>query len=101
VLGAFPAAALVALCYRFPIPLGGYQSGPQAMLLSVVAVIVYGLLGGFVLLAALGAAGGALAHRLAGASPRTVVRLTIGFAAAIDLVAVLALATLDKFIGPW
>ena len=100
-LGAFPAAAFVALCYRFPIPFSGYESGLMAVPSSLLAVAFYELYGGFVVLAALGAAAGLAANRLASGDARRERRLTVTFALAGDLVAVIILAVLDKFIGNW
>lgn len=101
VLGAFPVAALVALCYRFPIPFSGYESGPMAVPRSLFAVVFYGLIGGFVVLVALGAAAGTAAHLLAGPDARRERQLTLTLALAGDFVAMMTLAVLDKIIGPW
>jgi hypothetical protein len=100
-LGAFPLAALVALCYRFPIPFSGYESGLMAVPLSLLAVAFYELFGGFVVLAALGAAAGIAANLLANGDARRERWLTLTFALAGDLVAVILLAVLDKIIGNW
>jgi hypothetical protein len=43
----FPFAALCGLVYRFPVPFAGYLSGVMAMPLALLAVVVYGILGGF------------------------------------------------------
>jgi hypothetical protein len=101
VLAVFPLAALVALCYRFPIPLSGYESGPNAALRSVAAVIFYGFVGGFIVVALLGAASGASAHRLAGSDNTKKLWLTLALVLVGDLLAVMLLAVLDKFIGNW
>ena len=99
-LGAFPVAALFALLYRFPVPLAGYLSGLDAVGPSVIGVVVYGALGGFPLLGALGAIGGAIAYN--GARPRQASRrLLFGIAAGADVLGVGTLAVLDKIIGPW
>ncbi len=94
-------AAIVALCFRFPIPFSGYESGPSAVLRSLFAVAFYGMLGGFVVLAALGAAAGAVASWLAGHDDRRRRQLTFIFALAADFVSVMILAVLDKIVGPW
>lgn len=101
VLLAFPLAALCALVYRFPIPFSEYESGLAAMPRALLAVVFYGILGGFPLLLALGAIGGAAAYKLAGPVSQPVRRLTLAISAAIALVAVILLAILDKIIGPW
>jgi hypothetical protein len=102
ILGAFPLAALVALCYRFPIPFSGYESGPRAVPRSLIAVVLYGLFaGGFIVLAVLGAAAGTAAKLLVGPDARRERWLTVTFALAGDLVAVMILAVLDKLIGKW
>jgi hypothetical protein len=101
ILGAFPAAAVVALCYRFPIPFHGYRGGPAAVLPSLFAVAFYGLAGGFALLALIGAAAGIAANLLAQREPRRERRLIIAFALAGDLAVAATLAVLDRIIGPW
>ena len=101
VLGAFPVAALVALVFRFPIPFTGYCSGLEAVLPSCVAVLFYGCIGGFPLLAVLGAVGGLAAFLIGRPDGKKTFRLTVAFALVVDLLATLILAVLDKIIGPW
>ena len=101
ILLAFPFAALCAIVFRFPVPFAGYESGWSAMPHALAAVRFYGALGGFPLLAFLGALGGAVAHRMGGAEPRRVWPRTISLAAAVALCAIILLATLDYIIGPW
>ena len=64
-VASFPISSLVALFYRFPLPMSTYASGTQAVIPSLVAVIFYGLMGGFVIVGGLGAFGGFIAHKLA------------------------------------
>src|SRR5207247_11256801 len=59
ILLAFPFAAVCAIVFRFPVPFAGYESGWSAMPHALAAVRFYGALGGFPLLAFLGALGGA------------------------------------------
>jgi len=102
VFGAFPAAALTALGFRFPIPFGGYASGVEAVGPALLAVVFYGLVtGGFVVLPCLGAAVGYFAARFAGPDGSTVFRLTIASALMVDLAATMTLALWDKIYGPW
>lgn len=101
VVATYPVAALFALVYRFPVPFGGYVSGPQGALLSAIGVTFYGaLFGGFAVQAALGAVAGAMWSRApaagGGASRRW---LLPGLAASVPGVALLSV--LDKIIGPW
>jgi hypothetical protein len=98
---AFPFAAICALLYRFPIPLSGYETGPAAMPAALVAVVFYGVLGGFPALLATGALGGAAAYALCRTNVRRVRRLTLAFAGLSALFGVGLLAVLDKLIGPW
>jgi hypothetical protein len=101
-LGVFPLAALVALCYRFPVPFDGYEGGLKAVPLSLFAVMFFGLTGvgipfsGFVVLAGIGGAAGAAAHLLTRRDDRWEIWLTLTFALAGDFVAVMILANLDK-----
>ena len=100
-LSVFPLAALTALFYRFPIPFSGYESGPMAVPRSLLAVVFYVLLGGFVVLAALGAVAGTAANVLARQDARRERRLILAFALAGDWVVVMVLAVLDKIVGKW
>jgi len=103
-LGAFPVASLVALVYRFPIPFRGYASGFGAIVPANFAVLVYGLLGGFIVLPFSGAVAAALTHwatRLTETRGRAVLYWVVGFALIADLIAAIALSLLDKIIGPW
>jgi len=101
VLGAFPAAALVGLVYRFPIPMAGYASGFEAIFPSVIAVIFYGVLGGFAILSVLGAIGGSIAYSLGMPNDRVKLKATLVVAFVIDLLAAIFMAILEWFIGPW
>jgi hypothetical protein len=60
----FPAAALVALVYRFPVPFGGFVSGPAGAWSAMLATLFYGLVGGFVVVPVLAALGGGALRRL-------------------------------------
>lgn len=98
---AFPLAAICALLYRFPVPFAGYLTGLTAMPLALMAVLFYGVLGGFPALLAGGALGGAAAYALGRPDAQRVRRLTLAFAGLIALLGVGLLAVLDKLIGPW
>lgn len=63
VLFMFPAAALVAVVYRFPLPLGGTVSGPAGAWNAMLATLFYGLVGGFVVVPLLAVVMGALLRR--------------------------------------
>jgi hypothetical protein len=101
-LGVLPLAALVALCYRFPIPFNGYEGGLKAVPRSLFAVMWFGLTGvgfpfsGFVVLAGIGGAAGAAAHLLTRRHDRWEFWLILTFALAGDFVIVMILANLDK-----
>ncbi len=101
ILFAFPLAALSALIFRFPVPFSGYESGVSAVPRALMAVAFYGVLGGFVVLAIVGALSGVLANTLSASKPDNAPRLTVIFAAAGSAVAVMVMAVLDKIIGPW
>ena len=98
---AFPLAAICGLLYRFPVPFAGYLSGPEAVPLALMAVVFYGILGGFPALLTAGAIGGAAAYAIGRTDVRRVRRLTLAFAGLIALLGVGLLAVLDKVIGPW
>ena len=101
VVFAFPLAALCALIFRFPMPLAGYEHGVSAIPHALLAVIFYGIMGGFVVLAGLGALSGYVATRMSVGDEGRSRRLTLFLAAFGSAAAVLFLASLDKIIGPW
>ncbi|WP_102142202.1 hypothetical protein [Mycobacterium hubeiense] len=92
ILWAPIAAALIAVIYRFPVPFGGYASGLDGALTAALASVFYLVLGGVVVLGALGAVAGALLTRR---------WLTVLAGFAIAVVAALSLALLEYVIGPW
>ncbi len=94
----FVWASVVALVFRFPIPLGGYARGIEAAMLAPMAVAFYGILfAGFVVPVALAI----LVHAAIHTSP-AYPRARMWIAANTGAVAsVLALAVLDYIIGPW
>jgi hypothetical protein len=102
-------SVLSALFFRFPIPLGGLI-GPFGELQDVSAVeSIKAAALAWAMYTALAAGlpqvvGGALLGRLAAAGnarPAILRRRLLLGTAALSLVMVLALATLDWFIGPW
>ncbi|OGP92723.1 MAG: hypothetical protein A2Z19_02085 [Deltaproteobacteria bacterium RBG_16_54_18] len=100
-VGMFPAAFLFALVWKFPIPLAGYASGLKGALLSPLAVVFYGVLGGFIVVPGLGAATGALAFQIARGNAPKAQKLSVIFGLLWALAAAAFLALLDKIIGPW
>jgi len=98
---AFPLAAICAVIYRFPVPFSGYESGVAEIPAALLAVVIYGLLGGFPALLAAGALGGAVAKALGGSDAQRVRRLALIFAGLVAALGVGVLAVLDKLIGPW
>ena len=101
ILLVFPFAGLCALIFRFPVPFAAYESGWSAIPDALAAVRFYGALGGFPLLALLGALGGVVAHRMGRPDTGRVWQWTISIAASVAFCAVMLLATLDYIIGPW
>jgi cation transporter-like permease len=81
--------------------MAGYESGVAAMPWASLAVVFYGLLGGFPALLVIGGLGGAAAHAIGGTDPRRVLRFTLAFSAMAALLGVLVMAVLDKLIGPY
>lgn len=102
VMSAFPAAAITALVYRFPVPLAEeYARGPSGVVIAAVAAVFYLLLGGLVVLGVLGAGVGLLAAWIGSPDDVRVRRLTVLLAAIVALAGALFLAVLENFIGPW
>ncbi|TWT80148.1 hypothetical protein CA13_15610 [Planctomycetes bacterium CA13] len=97
---AFPIGMFFALVYRFPIPFAGYRSGFEAVVPSLMAVLFYGVLGGFVVLGIAGAIGGVVIGLLPGTRRSKHVML-FSCSAALTTCGLFVLAILDKIIGPW
>ncbi len=97
---AFPIAAAMALVYRFPIPFAGYRSGVDAIIPAMIAVIVYGILGGFVVLGIAGAIAGLITGFLPG-TRRTRNLMLFACSSGLTTIGLFVLAILDKIIGPW
>ncbi|MFC4373702.1 hypothetical protein ACFO5K_06270 [Nocardia halotolerans] len=95
------AAAVTATVYRFPVPMVGYTSGFGGALTAAVGSVFYLVLGGALVLGALGAVGGYVAvgpKRPAGAGTYALAVL-IGLGVAVA--GAVALALLEYVIGPW
>ena len=102
VVGTYPAAAVCALVYHFPVPLGGNASGLAGAALSTFAVTFYGIvLGGFVVQGAAGAIAATLATRRTEGDPGRARRIALAAGAGASIPGVILLATLEKIIGPW
>jgi hypothetical protein len=99
----FPLAALIGLFFRFPVPFAGYLSRPDAIVPSMVAVLLYSCSWFGVLQAAfvLGAIAGAF--RPGGAFGNSYIPTKYDFIASsvAALIPILVLSVLDKFVGPW
>ena len=102
VAGSYPAAAVCALLYQFPVPLGDNASGLRGAALSPFAVTFYGVfLGGFIVQGLLGALAGGWATRNVREQPAQAWRVALAAGAFASIPGVVLLATLEKFIGPW
>ncbi|MFF2082643.1 hypothetical protein ACFVVM_02660 [Nocardia sp. NPDC058176] len=95
------AAAVIAIVYRFPVPLVGYTSGFGGALTAAAGSLFYLVLGGAVLVGAIGGAGGLLvAGPRRPATPRTyTIAVLVGLGVAF--LGALALALLEYLVGPW
>jgi hypothetical protein len=101
VLATCPAAAVVALIFRFPIPFGSYMSGPRAVVPALFAVAFYGTIGGFMVQALAGGIAGGIAARRGAPDRRRAWKRCATFAILASLPGVLILSILDWIIGPW
>jgi hypothetical protein len=97
----FPTAFLLALFWRFPIPFSGYESGISGAIHSLLAVIIYGFLGGFLVIPGLGAAAGALAYKLSKGNKTVAIRFSIVFGILCAVRGGVFLSLLDTLIGSW
>jgi hypothetical protein len=101
VVATFPLAVICALVFRFPVPFAGYMSGPRAISSVLSAVLFYGLLGGFLVQAAIGGLGGILAEHFSTANKKDVKNIRLILSTIGASFGVLLLAILDKLIGSW
>jgi hypothetical protein len=101
VVMAFPVAGLISLLFRFPIPMCGNASGISAVIPAMIAVLFYGILGGFLLLATIGGLTGAIISHVAVGKISLPWKKIMLACLLIDLAALFVLAILDKIIGPW
>ena len=100
-VGMFPAAFFLALFWKFPIPLGGMANGFEGAILTPLAVVFYGILGGFVVVPGLGALAGTLAFRIAHGDATKSKKLSVLFGVLCAFTAGVFINMLDKIIGPW
>jgi len=98
---SFPAAGLLAMLFRFPIPFSGYATGISAVIPAMIAVIFYGICGGIVVQAVMGLVAGIWSWRCFRPDQARVNRavLVVGGLAAFP--GLMLLAILDWVIGPW
>ncbi|MFB8275141.1 hypothetical protein [Nocardia colli] len=96
------AAALVAIVYRFPVPMAeDYARGFGGAGDAALGSVFYLILGGALVLAILGGIGGFVTARFAQLSARRARLRTLAASAGIALLAACALAVLEFFIGAW
>ena len=100
---SFPAAAVVGLVWRFPVPMAGYTRGIEALVMAPIGAFFYMVFGGFILVPL----GGAIVTRLAlrrnppstDDKPRR--RLIWVSGGGTALAFALGLAGLELLIGVW
>jgi hypothetical protein len=100
-LVSYPAAALIALAFRFPIPLGGYYSGVEAVIPSLIAVAFYSMFGLLPALLLCGAIAGIFVPPKRSGSGLLPSKLEAELSVVAALVPLGVLSILDKIIGPW
>ena len=98
---SFPTAALIGLVFRFPIPMGGYYSGVEAIIPSMVAVAFYSIFGLLPALLFCGAIAGLFIPKNRAGSGVWPSRSEIKVSVIAALVPLAGLSLLDKIIGPW
>ena len=112
IIFSYPMALAFALFFRFPVPLGGYI-GPASdvgidyakfsdIFLAVsVAWVVYGIMGGFVVLGMGGAAASHLAFNKSINRGYSEKKVLVVLAACVSFLGCGTLAILDYVIGSW
>jgi hypothetical protein len=104
----FPAATLIGLIWRFPVPMGDYAEGIEALVMAPMAVFFYLFLGGFIVVPLVSTVVTLVALRFKAqdaasdpvhkAVPWPLLFATSGGTA---VAFVLLLAGLELVIGPW
>ena len=109
---SFPMSLALALFYRFPIPMGGYI-GPASniginysnisdiLIMVSIAWVIYGIMGGFIVLAIGGAAASKLAFHESIKTEHNQGKYLVVLAVCVSFLGCGALAILDYIIGPW
>ena len=98
---AFIATLLVTVFYRFPVPFAEqYATGREDAFTALLALLFYGILGGFIVVLAIGLLSSHLVCRFSSTEGKMKLEI-IGISASVNLLAVILLSTLDKIIGPW
>ena len=100
-LFTFPAVAILALAFRFPIPFAGYASGVSAVLPALAAALFYGLCGGVIVQAAMGFIAGIAAWRRNRDDRNAAMRSAWLFGTIAAWPGPALLSILDWFVGPW
>lgn len=96
------AAALVAVVYRFPVPMAeDYARGFGGAGAAALGSVFYLILGGALVLGILGGIGGFVTARFAQLDVRRARYRTLAVSASIALLAATSLAVLEFFIGAW
>ena len=96
----FPAATLIGLIWRFPVPMGDYTEGIEALVMAPMAVFFYLFLGGFIVVPLVST----VVTLVAASDPvHTAVPWPLLFATSggTAVAFVLFLAGLELVIGPW
>jgi inorganic pyrophosphatase len=101
VIASFPLAGICALVFRFPIPLFGYAGGFDAMIPAMMAVVFYGMFGGFPLQALLGGIGGLVGARYGRPDEVRMRKYSLLVSVLCAVPGIVALATLDYIVGRW
>jgi len=101
VVSSIPLAGLIGLVFRFPVPMVGPVSGPDALLAGMIAAMIYGALGGVIVQAAAGSAAGTLSLMYAQRYGKNVAICVILGGVLSALPGLLLLSVLDWIIGPW
>lgn len=100
-VSSVPLAGIIGLLFRFPVPFAGYVSGPAAFFAAMFAAFFYSVVGGVIVQAIAGFAGGLIAYKVTRRHPERmrIVILLCGMASALP--GLLLLSMLDWIVGPW
>jgi hypothetical protein len=99
IAGAIVTAIVMNFIFDFPVPFSGRVHGIEGVIPTLFGIVVYGVFGGVLVFALVGAAAGAVAFRNEMPDSDGVCFLTKAYSLLVSIVLTLLLANLDRILG--